>query len=807
MKRLNKKLITFMLAGVCTATLGVAAIKAEVAADEETTTTTYSISNVFATDTSNSAVMSFETVSDKQVAYFEMANGQSVYMPNDLALKWYENKDTAKYLKLAFAFKTLDFESVTFEIESAASVATEEEKSYNAIKFTVDSEKKVSVVIVNGKAESAAIPTTITAGSEVTVELTAGSAFDSFGIKLNGATLSEEFTEIGADYAAYETGKTNSLKVNATTKNDDKAVVYLHEINGQRFDNLTTDGKLVDTAAPVLVINEDINTFEFGTQFSVAYEKIDVLQSSGLSETKRFYQFNPADTEAKHETFTTNPYFLELTYYYKDNNGTIEYSNEAKQGFTATSARAEEGKEYVSITFTLSDKFTQKKEYNLSWYATDVVSKSNVDYIVVDQNEEAPTYSYIVKDEANNKNVYSANGQVGDAISQQAAKEALYGKADGSTKGAADVYQELVEKAAQDVYAGSSSSINLPAIDWLIKDNGGYRSLKFTISYRKPSTTASGSPTGSSNLSYNGLKLTTTEVGKYEFKIFAVDKAGNTMQYYDNDGELVALDKDNVWDIDEIPSFEFTIKNKGIKVDELKDSEKVTKKTLDQTYTISGLKVAGVTNEESAYALYRFDDSQYVGPTITKAARLGVKFETIQTKAKSELSNVGDGKKYATYFDLYLELYAKEIAAAISGNANDIKACFKSVQKYNSAITEDDAEWEEYNKYQWNPTSKSFTAAEKGDYLILADFSEYELSTNRAMAYKYVEVGTNVVIEGESQFVAWVKNNVVSVVLFGIAGLMLIAIVILLFVKPSDETLEDVDAKAAKKKDTKKKDK
>ena len=37
------------------------------------------------------------------------------------------------------------------------------------------------------------------------------------------------------------------------------------------------------------------------------------------------------------------------------------------------------------------------------------------------------------------------------------------------------------------------------------------------------------------------------------------------------------------------------------------------------------------------------------------------------------------------------------------------------------------------------------------------------------------------------------KNNIASVILFSVAAVMLIAIVVLSLVKPSDETLEDLD--------------
>ena len=76
------------------------------------------------------------------------------------------------------------------------------------------------------------------------------------------------------------------------------------------------------------------------------------------------------------------------------------------------------------------------------------------------------------------------------------------------------------------------------------------------------------------------------------------------------------------------------------------------------------------------------------------------------------------------------------------------------------------------------------------------------LNVNDAVAYKLITVESEAAtIKGETD---WLKNNVVSVVLFSIAGVMLILIIILLLVKPSDETLEDVDEKVANKAKTKK---
>ena len=92
---------------------------------------------------------------------------------------------------------------------------------------------------------------------------------------------------------------------------------------------------------------------------------------------------------------------------------------------------------------------------------------------------------------------------------------------------------------------------------------------------------------------------------------------------------------------------------------------------------------------------------------------------------------------------------------------------------------------------------------EEGVYFILGVYSDPDVATNKATAYKVVIAEEKEdVIKGETN---WFKNNVVSVVLFSIAGVMLVLLLILLMVKPSDETLEAVSKDAAAKKDKKSK--
>lgn len=800
MKKTNKKLIIPVLASVLgVATVGAVAFNAplSVSADE----VTYSLTDIFAaSENAKVTAKKLQDGDEKETTVFTLADGSSAWIKRDLALKWFERKadsatdDNASYFTVKFAFDELNFDSVEFVMESEASVATEEDKAVNSVKFAKDGDKYY-VSVLNGETESAKQEVTLAAKTEYTLSLADGEESDEFKVLFNGAVITNDvaeedgtfkqgaFKNVGAYFSDYTYEEMYPLTVKAETADGAQASLFLTEINNQQFDELkqsetSADTYLVvDNAAPVLVVNEDLNGFQLGTQFSLSYERIDVLQGSLSSPTMEYYQYNPADTEASYLTLNTSKYFMDTTYY---TNGT-DNSKTEKEGYTATSVYAEEGQEYVAIRFTLKDNAGNSKEYDLSWYTSyeTMATKDEIDYIIVGRSELGARYSYITADEETKTNIVDTE-KLGSKLED---------------------FEAALNKAAEDIYAGSNSYINFPSFAWLIQDDNGYRNLKFTISYKKPSSTSAST---SSSLSPSSLKLAAAEEGEYEFKIFATDKAGNAMKYY-LDGELVSVTSSNVWDIEEIPSFTYKIKNQGLKVeDSTKASDRKASEILDQTYTLSGVTVVGSTNEKSSFALYRVDLDKYNNTVTSASDKIStsmlstITYDTIQNEVKTKLLTVTDGN----YFELYINAYASILAGKVGADVEKVKFCFTEIQEYNSRITEDDEEWEAYNKYKWQPSSKSFVTAEEGEYLILCDYWEEELPMQRAVAYMHISVASESdVIKGETE---WLKNNIVSVVLFAIAGVMLILIIILLLVNPSDETLEDLDEKEEDEKEDKK---
>lgn len=812
MKTTNKKRITLMLVGaLCSATLG--GIFARNALDVVPTfaaEATKSVSDVFTVDGKKLGSVGAKKVSEsdeKETVAFTLSNSGEdsgkVSIKRDLAYAWYEGKNDARYFNMTFAFENLNFKSVSFVMENAPAVAMEEEKASNTLKFTKDGDK-IYASVFNEEEEDTVNKKEISlsAGQDVKFSFAKAQERDEFLVVLViGSNRYEigSFTNIGANYADYSADTMSPLSVSADLDEGVSTVVLLKDINGQRFDNVTEkDGvkHIADTAAPVLVLNEDLNGFMLGTKIfeSLSYVSVDVLQSSSLSEKKEFYHYSPLDAEAKYEDITSSwssTLVMDTTYYV---NASGDVKTEAAEGYRLTSVYREDGREYVAAKITLGDNaFNEaegewaKKTYDLSWYApafdpTDatrevVVSKNGVDCIIADRNTQGPSYKYITADEATKTNV----------IADEAAFEAQIA-----------TYQNLLAKNAKGVYAGSGSYMYFPSLEWLLQDNNGYRGLRFVISYKTPTSTSAST---SAIKTYSALSLSASAEGTYEFKVFASDKAGNPMHYY-LDGELVEVTSNNVWDIEEIPSFSYEIENLGIKAEASSASNRKSSKNLNETYTFSDPTIKGATNKKSAYALYKLDFAKY-NDTVA-SGKTEITWEMLADITYESLAKKLDGRITlgADYFDLYITAYAELLAEKLVDNVTSediakVKAIFgEAIGEYNDKITEDDPEWA-YNKYQWKPSSKSFKAVEKGTYFVVADYWEQELPMQRAAAYKVINVKSEGdVIKGETQ---WLKNNIVSVVLFSIAAVMLVCIIILLFVKPSDETLEDVEKKAAKK--------
>ena len=794
MKKYKSKILTFLLAAALSSTVGGIALYSNVPAfADETTAVTYQPTRVFTAE--NSASVSKDDEDASKLA-FKIYGQSSVSFKRDLALKWFdtaegENAGTeAKYLSMKFAFKDTDFSRLNLTFETAPATALKDKKATNKIVFE-KSEGKVLVKVNESE------QTTELADSSADITLTLSekdgdklAEEGQFFVFLNGTSIGT-FENIGANFAEYfSSSATTPMVPFAFTAEfpdgtqDPHTTLIFKELNGQTFE--LKDGLIEDNAKPVLVVNDEVISFMLGMPFSLDYEVIDVLDTS-VTKTLEYYQYNPTDSteeETKYQSLSTSTYFFDTV-----------YTKGEGENAATTSVYEEEGMEFVSVRFKLADDtYTgdNAKTYYLSWYAEETVRPQaaqdvTVDYIRVDRNTEGPEYAGIIHDDDAKTTTMSAEG------------EALFAQ-----------YQEAVEEAAEDVYAGSNSYIYLPSFKGLITDNDtGYKGLKFSIYYK----TKTSDGASSTNLSYDGLKLAVSTAGMYEFKILATDKVGNSMYCY-LDGYKTKVTADTIWKIEAIPSFTFSVSNNGLSVEENEDKS-ADNGYIDVTYNMSDFTVKGL-DHESEYGLYYFDHVAFRQKYSSFATDdlLTVKFETLKSRAAADTSPDKEKQLEKDALGYYAKLYAEILIEQLGVenltaddllNPEDGNPILRRIEEYDSSIDEDDHpdEWNNSdNKYYWYPSSKSFKPQEAGVYLVFAVFSDSNLFGEKAAAYRAISVEADSdIIPGETE---WLKNNIASVVLFSIAAVMLIVIIILLLVKPSDEKLEDVedekDGKKSKKK-------
>ena len=194
----------------------------------------YALTDVFtATETSRNIVT--ETIGSdaeaNKVTAFALKDEDSVKIKRSLALKWYdkeENSDpAAKYFTTTFAFKELNFETVSLSMDTASAWATADDKTTNTINFSVES-GELKVAVNKGDKHTVAY----TAGGMLTLALKEGSGKDGeFTVLLNGNEVGI-FENVGANYASYTANKAYPMTFKAESATDVVSTVLLYDING-----------------------------------------------------------------------------------------------------------------------------------------------------------------------------------------------------------------------------------------------------------------------------------------------------------------------------------------------------------------------------------------------------------------------------------------------------------------------------------------------------------------------------------------------------------------------------------------------
>lgn len=780
MNKKFKRLNIFLAGAACCASLGLSmafsgGIKASAA-------TSYSATSIFTRSGATVAPLG-EGDDAKKLAFTFSNDTDTVSYHRDLAWKWYEASETdkakgeAKYLSIAFSLEDKNFSEFALTLETASLTATEKNKITNKIVFTasgdaidarLDADGNTSMpVCTNGEKKIVLTIANAESGAGVEIE-------GEYNVIVNGQPIGS-MKNIGSDYAGYVSDDEKNrvpLSFSAKLKEGQESTVCVFEsMNGQSF-ALNDSKEIEDTAAPVLVIDDTTYVAAMGQTFALETKIIDVLdRTSSVKNTAEYFQWSPVLTEAKYQSLDSVK-ILEMQYE-KDGKTTSVY-DETFDGKTA--------REYISVKYTLADS-THKKdaaegeakaaEVYAAWYLKNEKyemsladdAHTTLQLLAVCDDEVAPEYS----------------GTAADAEAYQ---------------------RELDDKVKdEDLEAGSGESFYLPSPGKLFSDNStGYKSLKYTLCYKAPGASSASS---SANVSLSSLKLSVEEYGVYEFKLFVTDRAGNVMKSGAAGEEAEVITADNIWDHEELPTFTINIeKQKKIYIDDGSKSSRSDTGLIGVKYTDISFSVKGGTTRKSEYGLYYFDLAHFNDV-------FGGKYRLSASDLTALTSNDLSGAKT-------IEEAAEKYAAALAGkldSTSELKAAdfleirngkivLRKIDEYRDKVSEDYAP---SNKYEWKATDKSFIPVESGNYIVFGVFKDsvYESEDACAAGYKAISVTDKEDINpGESE---WLKNNLVSVILFSIAGVMLILIIILLFVKPSDETLEDIGNEKAAKKEKKSK--
>lgn len=317
-------------------------------------------------------------------------------------------------------------------------------------------------------------------------------------------------------------------------------------------------------------------------------------------------------------------------------------------------------------------------------------------------------------------------------------------------------YQEEVSKAAKNLSAGSSSYFYLPSAESLFVDNTtAYTNMKISIYYY------SDSQSSNTSLAPNNLSINVTKPGSYRFTLYATDADGNDMYYLD-DGERVKFKSSEIWDMyaddekhDLLPWFTFNVDYKGAQFKEKPDKQSTA--YVGSEYTSASFEINGVENSyETKYRLFLFDRAGYYADT-----KITFTYEEFIDKMDGLFENE-ETRKY-----------------------------FKEIHE----VTEADENYEEFKDYNWKSNSTSFTPQDgNAFYYMRAEVTDTQYNTDPVTCSLAIVASVEAKsLKGDSD---WLKNNIASVILLSVAGISLVAIILLLVIKPKNK--EDIDVQFEK---------
>ncbi|MDE5766505.1 MAG: hypothetical protein K2I17_05005, partial [Clostridia bacterium] len=736
-----------------------------------------------------------QTVSYRQNLAYECKTGSKNYDGN------YTSTDVADHtFSMELSFENTSFKKFIIKFQSQQYVLTEDKKSENYLIFTPAEDGKVKISVAqsleekDGKIEEEVVDGTFTATERIKISFAAYDGGD-YPLEINGApaTTAEGgkvcFKNVYQHFATYvSSGDTAVTPLTFSAEFEENAAeksaeMVLYDINGQSFEmhKQGDDYKVKDTAAPVICFSETPSYLEYGKAIGLKFRVIDVLASS--------------------PRYTANYYVLSGKQYASDKfiYDKIEYTDEDK----SDSSEGEEGENkeedkdavekvnpFIQIsssdsskiriirdsnTFIPSNLLEEGNVYGLVklYYEISDVSGSSAqkDVVFVDwyAKSEALVNIYEVKNAEGTSNFLKLIDDK-PGVTFAGENDVDEGNYKDTVKAFEQAYQQKIDEAISKLedgklYAGGGK-FYLPAIEYdFIDDYFNCRDYKYSLYYK-------GKTTGSNtSLEPNQLAIDLSDADvTYKFKLFVTDSFDNPMRYptdeKDENGNPVwkEITTEDVWDEDFenlLPSFTFDVAYKEATAE---DPENLSLAYVDTTYNGVSFNIKGVSGTyTSQYNLYVFDRGAFYTDT---GITLG----------------------YNEFKEAIGKLFANEFENN-GAKLENTRKYFTTV-KAASELLETDENYDDFKALNWNATSISFTPQSVEDFYVV----ELTITDKRSQlqSKNYATVAASVQttpLKGESD---WVENNVTSIVLLSVAGVCLVALVVLLIIKPKDKG--DIDA-------------
>ncbi len=720
---------------------------------------------------------------------FRIGEDQKVTYRKNLAYFWKsasEEGETGayqdRYFSMVIGFASTDFESYTIGFQSQQYVASEDKVSQNFLIFVPDGEK-ISVYVAQSDESDAT--RTLVGNYNLAENARFTIAFRSFSegtytveVSSDGVSGNAEFVNVYKPYAKYvssgdkaATPLTFSAKF-ADDAEDAVAEMKLYELNGQSFELYDQDGgdnytQVIDNQPPVMCFTSTPAYVEYGTSYDFDFVLIDVLASSPRS-TSYFYvlsgdqykaenfEYAATNSAEDEEDEATLPKYTTVT-----SSSEIRVIRDDDTFVPSQYINDEDGNRVyglVKIYYTISDvsgSSAQSANVFVDWYAGEealvniadikgVESTGNENFLKLIDGKNGVTYA-----DENVTTLEQYKQKITEIEEEYQAKidEAIAKLEDGK------------------LYAGSENYFYLPAFDYAVDEYLYPTDLTYSI-YYKAKTSGSTTSLASNNLS---IALTQPDV-TYRFTIFVTDEFGSAMRYpdVDDEGNLVwkEIETGDIWDEEYselLPFFEFDVSYKPATSE---DAEDLALAYVGTSYSGVSFDINGVSNTyTTSYKLYTFD----------------------RDRIYAEL-----GKTYT--YDEFVACVRELISDATT------RQYFTTI-KPASELNENDSYYEEMSAYEWNATSVTFVPqSATSEYYVV----ELTITDNRTQVKttSYASVVASVettALKGED---TWVEDNLAAVILLSISGVCLIALVVLIVVRPKDKG--DIDEVMAAEKSKKK---